>query len=254
MTANNSIERYSRQIVLKEVGGQGQKLLMKSKVLIIGLGGLGSPVLQYLAASGIGTIGLADGDKIDLSNLHRQTIFSLKDVGSYKASKAKKFVSAINPEINVISYKKKVDLINVDKIITEYDIIVDCTDNHSSKIIINDACFRGEKTFVSASVSGFFGQVSTYKSFKVDSAGIPYPSYRCLKINQNNEDDCDHLGVLGPVAGILGSIQATEVIKQILDQKEDLVGKLLIFDGLSNRMKLIKINWDESNPLNGKIQ
>ena len=99
MTANNSIERYSRQIVLKEVGGQGQKLLMKSKVLIIGLGGLGSPVLQYLAASGIGTIGLADGDKIDLSNLHRQTIFSLKDVGSYKASKAKKFVSAINPEI-----------------------------------------------------------------------------------------------------------------------------------------------------------
>jgi len=196
---------------------------------------------------------LADGDKIDLSNLHRQTIFSLKDVGSYKASKAKKFVSAINPEINIISYKKKVDLINVDKIITEYDIIVDCTDNHSSKIIINDACFREEKTFVSASVSGFFGQVSTYKSFKVDSAGIPYPSYRCLKIDQTNEDDCDHIGVLGPVAGILGSIQATEVIKQILGEKENLLGRLLIFDGLSNRMKLIKINWDQNNPLNGKV-
>ena len=254
MTSNNSIERYSRQIVLKEVGGQGQKLLIKSKVLIIGLGGLGSPVLQYLAASGIGTIGLADGDKVDLSNLHRQTIFSLKDIGSYKANKAKKFILAINPDINVFSYKKKVDLLNVDKIITDYDIIVDCTDNHSSKLIINDACFRREKTFVSASVSGFFGQVSTYKSFKIDNAGIPYPSYRCLKINQNNEDDCDHLGVLGPVAGILGSIQATEVIKQILDEKENLLGKLLIFDGLSNRMKLIKINWDESNSLNGKIQ
>ena len=150
MTANNSIERYSRQIVLKEVGGQGQKLLIKSKVLIIGLGGLGSPVLQYLAASGIGTIGLADGDKVDLSNLHRQTIFSLKDIGSYKASKAKKFISAINPDINVFSYKKKVDLLNVDKIITDYDIIVDCTDNHSSKLIINDARFRSDKTFASA--------------------------------------------------------------------------------------------------------
>ena len=253
MTANNSIERYSRQIALQEVGGQGQKLLIKSKVLIIGLGGLGSPVLQYLAASGIGTIGLADGDKVDLSNLHRQTIFSLKDIGSYKASKAKKFISAINPDINVFSYKKKVDLLNVDKIITDYDIIVDCTDNHSSKLIINDACFRREKTFVSASVSGFFGQVSTYKSFKIDNAGMPYPSYRCLKISQDNEDDCDHLGVLGPVAGILGSIQATEVIKQILDEKENLLGKLLIFDGLGNRMKLIKINWDESNSLNGKI-
>ena len=158
MTANNSIERYSRQIVLKEGGGQGQKLLMKSKVLIIGLGGLGSPVLQYLAASGIGTIGLADGDKIDLSNLHRQTIFSLKDVGSYKASKAKKFVSAINPEINIISYKKKVDLINVDKIITEYDIIVDCTDNNYRKISINDAWLSVAKNLDSASVSGFFGE------------------------------------------------------------------------------------------------
>ena len=252
MTANKSIDRYSRQIILKEVGGQGQKLLMKSKVLIIGLGGLGSPVLQYLAASGIGTIGLADSDKVDLSNLHRQTIFSLKDIGFYKASKAKKFISAINPDINVVSYKKRVDLLNVDKIIDEYEIIVDCTDNHSSKLIINDACFRREKTFVSASVSGFFGQVSTYKSFKIDSAGMPYPSYRCLKINQNNEDNCDHLGILGPIAGILGSIQATEVIKQILGEKENLLRRLLIFDGLSNRMKLIKINWDENNPLNGK--
>ena len=203
MTANNSIERYSRQIVLKEVGGQGQKLLIKSKVLIIGLGGLGSPVLQYLAASGIGTIGLADGDKVDLSNLHRQTIFSLKDIGSYKASKAKKFISAINPDINVFSYKKKVDLLNVDKIITDYDIIVDCTDNHSSKLIINDACFRREKTFVSASVSGFFGQVSTYKSFKIDDAGMPYPSYRCLKINQNNEDAVSYTHLTLPTKRIV---------------------------------------------------
>ena len=127
MNANDSIKRYSRQIILKEVGGQGQKLLMKSKVLIIGLGGLGSPVLQYLAASGVGTIGLADNDKVDLSNLHRQIIFSLKDIGSYKVSKAKKFISAVNSDINIIPYKKKVDLLNVDKIISEYDIIIDCT-------------------------------------------------------------------------------------------------------------------------------
>ena len=150
MTANKSIDRYSRQIILKEVGGQGQKLLMKSKVLIIGLGGLGSPVLQYLAASGIGTNGLSDSDKVDLSNHHRQTIFSLKHNGFYKASKAKKIISPINPDINVVSYKKRVDLLNVDKIIDEYEIIVDCTDNHSSKLIINDACFRRKITFVSA--------------------------------------------------------------------------------------------------------
>ena len=252
MNANDSIKRYSRQIILKEVGGQGQKLLMKSKVLIIGLGGLGSPVLQYLAASGVGTIGLADNDKVDLSNLHRQIIFSLKDIGSYKVSKAKKFISAVNSDINVIPYKQKVDLLNVDKIISKYDIIVDCTDNHSSKLIINDACYRSKKTLVYASVSGFFGQVSTFKSFKIDGTGNPYPSYRCLKINQNNEDDCEHLGVLGPIAGVLGSIQATEVIKQILGEKENLLGQLLIFDGLSYRMKLIKINWDQNNPLNGK--
>jgi hypothetical protein len=126
-------------------------------------------------------------------------------------------------------------------------------DNHSSKLIINDACYRRKKTLVSASVSGFFGQVSTLKSFKIDDTGIPYPSYRCLKINQNNEDDCEHLGVLGPIAGVLGSIQATEVIKQILGEKENLLGRLLIFDGLSYRMKLIKINWDQNNPLNGRI-
>ena len=253
MIKNNSLERYSRHIVLKQIGGQGQKLLKESKVLIIGIGGLGSPVLQYLASSGIGEIGLADDDKIDISNLHRQTIFSMKDIGLYKVSKGKSFIKAINPDIKINVHRNRISKVNAEKIIKNYDLIIDCTDNHLSRLIINDMCFEKKKILVSASIAGFFGQVSTYKAFEKDNNGVPNPSYRCLKIKYNDEGDCDYHGVLGSVAGIIGSIQATEVIKQIVREKEDLVGKLLIFDGLSYKMKLIKINWDPSNPLNGTM-
>jgi len=253
MIKNKSLERYSRHIVLKQIGGQGQKLLKESKVLIIGIGGLGSPVLQYLASSGIGEIGLADDDKVDISNLHRQTIFSMKDIGLYKVSKGKNFIKAINPDIKINVHRNRINKVNAEKIIKNYDLIIDCTDNHLSRLIINDMCFEKKKILVSASIAGFFGQVSTYKAFEKDNNGVPNPSYRCLKIKYNDEGDCDYHGVLGSVAGIIGSIQATEVIKQIVREKEDLVGKLLIFDGLSYKMKLIKINWDPSNPLNGTM-
>ena len=252
MTKDDSFERYSRHLVLKQIGGQGQELLGKAKVLIIGLGGLGSPVVQYISSSGVGKIGLVDNDRVDISNLHRQTIFSMKDIGSYKTTRAKKFIRGINPNINVVSYRNRITLLNAEKLIKDYDFIIDCTDNHSSRLIINDACFKSQKILISASISGFFGQVSTYKSFERDKNGIPNPSYRCLKIISNSEEDCDYHGVLGSVAGIIGSIQATEVIKQIIGEKENLIGKLLIFDGLSYKMKLIKVNWDPNNILNGK--
>ena len=248
---NNSVERYSNHLMLKEIGGYGQKLLKESKVLIVGLGGLGCPVLQYAAGSGIGTIGLIDNDNIEISNLHRQTIFSINDIGKPKVEIAEKFSNFINPETKTIIYKDTLNKKNAKKIIKDYDFIVDCTDNNSSKLIINDECFNNSKPLIYASVSGFFGQVSTFKSYEKDKNNIPYPSYRCLKIQENNESDCDHIGVLGSIAGVIGSLQATELIKQITNNDDNLIGKLLIFDGLTNNIRIIRINWDAKNILNG---
>jgi molybdopterin/thiamine biosynthesis adenylyltransferase len=248
---NNSVERYSNHLMLKEIGGYGQKLLKESKVLIVGLGGLGCPVLQYAAGSGIGTIGLIDNDDIEISNLHRQTIFSINDIGKPKVEIAEKFSNFINPETKTIIYKDTLNKKNAKKIIKDYDFIVDCTDNNSSKLIINDECFNNNKPLIYASVSGFFGQVSTFKSYEKDKNNIPYPSYRCLKIQETNENDCDHIGVLGSIAGVIGSLQATELIKQITNNDDNLIGKLLIFDGLTNNIRIIRINWDAKNILNG---
>ena len=249
---NNSSKRYSNHLILREVGGYGQKLLKESKVLIVGLGGLGCPVLQYAAGSGIGTIGLIDSDNVDISNLHRQTIFSMNDLGKPKVEIAEKFLRLTNPETNAIIYKDRLNKKNAKKVIEDFDFIVDCTDNNSSKLIINDECFNNNKPLIYASVSGFFGQVSTFKSYKKDKNNIPYPSYRCLKIKNTNENDCDHIGVLGSIAGVIGSLQATELIKQIINADHNLTGKLLIFDGLTNNTKIVKINWDTKNLLNGK--
>ena len=243
--------RFSNHLILKEIGGHGQKLLNESRVLIIGLGGLGCPVLQYAAGSGIGTIGLIDNDNIEVSNLHRQTIFSTNDIGKSKVEVAKKVTNMINPETKTLIYKERLDDKNASKIIKEYDFIVDCTDNNSSKMIINDACFENNKPLIYASVSGFFGQISTFKSYLKDKHNNPYPSYRCLKIKDINENDCNHIGVLGPIAGVIGSLQATELIKQITNHKDNLDKKLLIFDGLTNSIRIIRINWDSKNMLNG---
>ena len=243
--------RFSNHLILKEIGGHGQKLLNESRVLIIGLGGLGCPVLQYAAGSGIGTIGLIDNDNIEVSNLHRQTIFSTNDIGKSKVEVAEKVTNLINPETKTLIYKERLDDKNASKIIKEYDFIVDCTDNNSSKMIINDACFENNKPLIYASVSGFFGQISTFKSYLKDKHNNPYPSYRCLKIKDINENDCNHIGVLGPIAGVIGSLQATELVKQITNHKDNLDKKLLIFDGLTNSIRIIRINWDPKNMLNG---
>ena len=207
---------------------------------------------RYTAGSGIGTIGLIDNDDVDISNLHRQTIFTMNDTGKPKVEIAEKFLNSINPETKTITYKDRLNRKNAKKIIEDFDFIVDCTDNNSSKLIINDECFNSNKPLIYASVSGFFGQVSTFKSYKKDKNNIPYPSYRCLKIKNTNEDDCDHIGVLGSIAGVIGSLQATELIKQIINADHNLTGKLLIFDGLTNNTKIVKINWDSKNVLNGK--
>ena len=243
--------RFSNHLILKEIGGHGQKLLNESRVLIIGLGGLGCPVLQYAAGSGIGTIGLIDNDNIEVSNLHRQTIFLTNDIGKSKVEVAEKVTNMINPETKTLIYKERLDDKNASKIIKEYDFIVDCTDNNSSKMIINDACFENNKPLIYASVSGFFGQISTFKSYLKDKHNNPYPSYRCLKIKDINENDCNHIGVLGPIAGVIGSLQATELVKQITNHKDNLDKKLLIFDGLTNNIRIIRINWDPKNILNG---
>jgi adenylyltransferase/sulfurtransferase len=175
----------------------------------------------------------------------------MNDTGKPKVEIAEKFLNSINPETKTIIYKDRLNKKNAKKIIEDFDFIVDCTDNNSSKLIINDECFNNNKPLIYASVSGFFGQVSTFKSYEKDKNNIPYPSYRCLKIQDTNENDCDHIGVLGPIAGVIGSLQATELIKQIINTDDNLTGKLLIFDGLTNNIRIININWDTKNILNG---
>lgn len=241
MIKDDSLKRYSNHLVLKEIGGHGQNLIKNSKVLIIGLGGLGSPVLQYSIGSGIGTIGLIDNDVVDVSNLHRQTIFSMVDIGKYKVDIAKEYSNKINSNTKIISYKYRLNKKNAEKIINKFDFVVDCTDNHQSKLIINDECYNSKKPLIYGSVAGFFGQVSTFKPYKNNKKNIPYPSYRSMKILNNNEEDCNHNGILGPIAGVIGSLQATELIKQIIGHEDNLLGKLLIFDGLTNNTRIIKM-------------
>ena len=251
MNSSSDLERYSRHLILKEIGGPGLKKLKNSSVLIIGLGGLGSPLLQYLCASGIGSIGLVDFDKIELSNLNRQIIYGTSDVGKNKTDIARKIAKNLNPSINIDAYNERVTSTNIKKIIKNYDIVADGTDNLEAKLTINDACHYLKKPMVMCSVSRFFGYISTFKSYEKDGEGLKNPSYRSLMRNKIvSENDCETNGILGSIAGIMGSIQATEVIKLITETGENLVGKLLILDGLNLDFQIIKLNRDDNFDLN----
>ena len=236
------IERYSRNIILPEIGGAGQKKLLASKVLIIGIGGLGSPVLMYLAASGVGNITIVDNDKVDLSNLQRQVIHNTSEIGNTKVSSAKKFIKNINPAINIIEINDKITERNVEELIKKNHIVADGSDNFKTRYLVSDACFRLNKTLVSAAITKFEGQISTWKK-----SPIALPCFRCLfpKEPDNSElNNCSANGVLGSVAGFLGSIQATEVVKEILGIGKSLAGFLNIYDLLNNNFRTLKINKD----------
>lgn len=242
------IERYSRNIILKEVGGKGQEKLLNSKVLIIGAGGLGAPAALYLAAAGVGTIGLADGDQVDLSNLQRQVIHFTDDVGTSKVDSAREKIERLNPDVRVISYKDRAVAHNITEMISGYDFIIDGTDNFLAKFLINDACVLAGKSFSHAGILGFTGQTITV----VPQAG---PCYRCLFIAPpppGSVPSCSQAGVLGALAGVIGTLQAVEALKYLLGVGDLLVGRLLIFEALGAHFREVKLNRNEECPVCGK--
>ena len=233
---NEQLERYSRNILLKEVGIRGQQTLLFSKVLVIGAGGLGSSSILYLAAAGIGTIGIADKDKVELSNLNRQIIHNTGRVGKLKTESAKQTINELNPDIKINIYNE-ISSKNISGIVSQYDFVIDATDNFETKFLINDACVKEEKPFCHAGIVGFQGQLMTY----VPNKGC---CYRCVFKEPPKQDcvsSCSTDGVLGAAAGIIGSLQAIEAIKYILGTGELLTGYLLTYDALTSEFRKIKL-------------
>ena len=234
------IERFSRQIILKDIGVIGQKKIIKSKVLIIGMGGLGCPVAEFLARAGVGSIGIIDSDNIDLSNIHRQSLYDINDLKKSKVVAAKKKLKKINSEIKVRSYKIRLNKINYSKIIKEYDYIVDGSDNFKTKFLINDFCKVSKKFLVSGAISKFDGHVFTF-DFKNKNT----PCIRSFFQEDKISDDilnCEYEGILGTIAGNIGTIQANEVLKKILNIGKSLNGNILILDLLNLNFRKVKLN------------
>jgi len=235
---NEQLERYSRQIILSGFGVKGQKKLAEAKVLVIGAGGLGSPAAMYLAAAGTGVIGVADADAVELSNLQRQIIHTTEDLGKPKAESAAATMRAINPEVEVRAYNMRVHSKNILDLISDYDFIIDGTDNFPAKFLINDACVMAGKPFSHAGILRFQGQLMTV---------IPHesPCYRCLDETPPSAGDvptCREAGIIGAVAGVIGTLQALEAIKYVTGTGELLTGKILTFDGLSMSFRTVTFN------------
>ena len=233
------IERFSRQIILKDIGSLGQKKIKQAKVLIVGLGGLGCPVAEFLVRAGIGYIGIVDDDIVNITNIHRQSLYSTDDLNVSKVKSAKNKLKRINPDTIIESYNLRIDRTNIKKIIKDYDYIVDGSDNFKTKFLLNDYAFKLKKFLVIGAISKFDGHLFTY-NFKNKKT----PCLRCFFQEDNISDDilnCEYEGVLGTVAGILGTLQANEVLKQILNIGQDLNGKILILDLLNLGFRQAKI-------------
>ena len=237
MLSDEQLERYSRHIILKEVGVKGQKKLLGAKVLIIGAGGLGAPAALYLAAAGVGTIGIVDADEVDLSNLQRQVIHTTPDIGKPKVESAAETMEAINPDITVNTYQEFVDSTNIRELIDGYDFVIDGVDNFPTKFLINDACVMAGKPFVHAGIIRFKGQLMTY----VPGEG---PCYRCVFKTMPPKDavpTCKQAGVIGAIAGVIGCLEALEAIKYICGIGQLLTGKLLTYDALVGEFHTVKL-------------
>jgi len=226
----NYIERYSRQIVLKDVGVVGQKKICSSKVLIVGAGGLGCPIADYLSRAGVGTIGIADFDKINLSNIHRQNLYNLKDIGKYKVDVVKEKIKSINPFTKIKTYKKKITNKNLNNVIKSFDIIVDGSDNFKTKFLLNKYSIKYKKNLIVGAISKFDGHVFTF-----DFKDKKTPCLRCFYQSEPSDEilNCEAEGIMGPVAGIIGNIQANEVLKKILKIGKDLNKNILIINLLT---------------------
>jgi molybdopterin-synthase adenylyltransferase len=244
----DQIQRYARHILLPEVGGLGQEKLLSAKVLVIGAGGLGSPLILYLAAAGVGTIGVVDHDVVDLSNLQRQVLHTTGRINIPKVYSAQAGVRAINPDVKVMAHRERLTPTNAASLISEYDVIADGSDNFATRFLVNDACFFAKKPLVSAAVLRFDGQLATFASHKGG------PCYRCLYPEEpaaGQVPTCVEAGILGAVAGVMGTLQATEVLKEILGLGQSMAGRLMIYDALSTATRVVKVNRDPACALCG---
>ena len=248
---DEQLERYARHIVLREVGGAGQAKLLAARVLIIGAGGLGSPLILYLAAAGVGTMGIVDFDRVSLSNLQRQIAHRTADVGRLKTESAGDTAHAINPDVRIVPHATRLSAQNAAVLIGDYDIVADGSDNFATRFLVNDACYFGKKTLVSAAVTEFDGQLATYKPWNKSAA---YPCYRCLFPEPPPADtapNCSETGVLGAVAGVMGTLQALEVMKEILGIGQSMAGRLLVYDALASQVRTLKVPPDPACRLCG---
>jgi adenylyltransferase/sulfurtransferase len=255
MLTPDEIERYKRQLVLKEIGGEGQQKLKGARVLVVGAGGIGSPLLLYLAAAGVGHIGIIDSDRVSLDNLHRQIVHDTKSVGRPKTRSAASAVERLNPHVETEIYTTRLVPENALSIIGNYDIVADGSDNFATRYLVNDACYLAKRPLVFAAVGPFDGHLTTFRAFDKDGEGNPLPSYRCLFPEPPPDGTvapCSEAGILGSVAGVIGALAATEVVKELLGLGESLVGRLLLYDALQARVSTVVYAWDPANPLNGR--
>ena len=238
MLSEDRIDRYARHLILPEVGGAGQQRLLNSRVLVVGAGGLGAPVLLYLAAAGVGTLGIVDDDSVDVSNLQRQVIHTTERVGTPKVASAGAAIAALDPAIRVVPHRLRLDAESAAELFADYDVIADGSDNFETRYAVNDAAVAAGRTLVSGAVLRFDGQLSTFKPH----AGPEHPCYRCLFPEAPPPDavpTCSEAGILGAVAGVVGSLQATEVLKELLGLGSGLSGRLLLYDALSAETRSI---------------
>jgi molybdopterin-synthase adenylyltransferase len=252
----DEVQRYKRHLVLREVGAQGQQKLKAARVLVIGAGGLGSPVLLYLAAAGVGTLGVIDDDRVSIDNLQRQVLHSTPAAGQLKVESAVDTIRRINPHVQVEAFAERLTPDNALSIISKFDYVADGSDNFATRYLVADACYFAKKTLIYAALGSLDGYVSVFKPHEKKTDGTPYPTLRCLFPEAPPAGlvaNCSEVGVLGPVAGVIGTLQATETIKEILGLGDTLAGRLMIYDALASRFDTIEVSWDPANPLSGTL-
>ena len=248
--SEQQFQRYARHLILDEVGEEGQEKLLSSRVLVVGAGGLGSPMLLYLAAAGIGTIGIVDNDRVDLPNLQRQIVHATRRVGDLKVASARDTLAAVNDGIAIETHAVRLGPDNAEGIVSGYDLVADGSDNFATRYLLNDLCYRLKKPLIAAALSPFEGQLSTFRPY----LGAGHPCYRCLFREPPPPDmvpRCEEAGILGAVAGVLGTLQAVEVLKEVLGLGDSLDGTLLIYDALHAGFHRIRIAKDPECPTCG---
>ena len=257
--SSEEIERYARQIVLRGVGGPGQNKLKAARVMAIGAGGLGAPLLQYLAAAGVGNIAIVDDDAVSLSNLQRQILYGVADIGRPKVDSAEEALNRLNPYVRIDKIAKRLDVGNARELVAGYDVVVDGSDNFATRYAVADACYFERQPLVSAAIGEFDGLLTTLKPYQRNAEGVLNPTYRCLFPEApppGTVPACAEAGVLGALGGILGSLMAIEVIREIVGGFEEgdagLVGRLLLVDARAMRFETLSYSWDENNPLSGR--